>query len=765
MSSPPPENFLNGTNNSNGSVPPPNQLSRKRKRAPAVAPSPAPSDGASTPAASTPNAPTNESLFSRGDLTGRPILTISRGPVFVPCTDTPNSQFEPYFKTDLASSNRVGFRYVPAGINPPGHATAFRTIESNPTCFRVSWEDRNANIKVTKDGLGLAGRSGYRSARCNAPMKEGKWYMEVKIVHGGGERVQYSGNSDENGGGGGPVKVRREGSHVRLGWGRREASLNTPAGADGYSYGYNDKTGDKTTLGHLRPYGKPFKTGDVIGMYISLPPRRKPNPKDPNDPAHLRRERIPIDLKGQEVFEILEYPQSKEMISLMDLSVKSTQSSSVPSMSGKKSGPATGKPPETATSGSPTKPQQPLRPLPTLGPESKIAFFINGECQGIAFQDLYDYLQLRQPKDKNQKAKEKRKAREGVKEHRQNPFDDGWLGYYPFISLFNEGAVRINPGPDFEYLPPPDIDALLEGRDPLAPPTKKPKLDSNGSAPTQDGVEEGEVDIKTTRTWRPACERYAEFMQEQWELDAIEEEEAKVELTKWHEATKREEEKAEQRKQKRREADARRRAKKAAEAEAKKREAMELPPKEEVGTATPNQLGVPGVVSALGGAGYTSSAYPSPSPLRYSTAAYDLDREIEAAALESGRSSAIPRDRSATSEPQEPSQYQTPEEGMVQDQGHDQGEEEKPEQGDVGIRVELAEGHSPAPTAASYVGHGGSEYASDFPEEEREQEEASEAYGDAGEGEEEEEAEADEGRIRPRVQYVREEEEEEEEDH
>ncbi|KAI6150304.1 hypothetical protein BKA82DRAFT_4338154 [Pisolithus tinctorius] len=46
------------------------------------------------------------------------------------------------------------------------------------------------------------------------------------------------------------------------------------------------------------------------------------------------------------------------------------------------------------------------------------------------------------------------------------------------------------------------------------------------------------------RTWRPICERYPEFMQEQWDLDAREEEEAKVEI-----ALKAERQKAEAAKQ------------------------------------------------------------------------------------------------------------------------------------------------------------------------------------------------------------------------
>ncbi|RDB24283.1 Set1 complex component ash2 [Hypsizygus marmoreus] len=510
-SPPPPEQYTDDVLvQENLSVPVPTQLStllhqqgRKRKRAPVAASSPAPSDPGSASGNPT------ELISSRADLSSRPQLSISRGPVFVP-----TAEGSEYYKTDLIGVNRVGFRYVPAGINPPGYTQPCRTIESNPTTFRVSWEDRSPFITVTKDGLGLQGGTGFRSARCNAPIVEGRWYMEVKVVHGGGEHL---------------VDGRREGSHVRLGWGRREAPLNGPVGLDGYSYGYRDKTGDKVTLSRPRPYGRPFGTGDVIGMYISLPPRREANKKDPLDPAHIKRERIPIDLKGQEVFEILEYPQSKEMTSLMDYSGKSTNFSSVPSAP-KKS--AAGKLPERGGPMNTTKSNAaPLRSLPTLA-DSRIAFFVNGECQGVAFQDIYDYLQLRQS-DTSRKAKEKKRTREGVKEHRENPFNDGTLGYYPFISLFNDACVRLNPGPDFDFPPPPDIDALLTGKPSEA----------------------------TERNWRPTCERYSEFMAEQWALDALEEEEARADASRAAAAEKVEAAKRAERNKKRQQAEARKRAK------------------------------------------------------------------------------------------------------------------------------------------------------------------------------------------------------------
>lgn len=411
----------------------------------------------------------------------RPRLTVSRGPAFVALADGAI-----YHLTDQIANNHLGFRYTPAGLAEPGSKIAYRTIESRPPGYvRASWEDRNPFVKVTADGLGLCGEKGYRSARLNVPIREGNWYIEIKVEQGGGEKL--------------PDSATKEGAHVRLGWSRRESLLNCPVGVDGYSYGFMDKNGYKVNLSRPRPYARPFGSGDVIGMYISLPPRRKPKPNDPYDPAIIKRERIAIEFKGQEYWESVEYPQSKEMMALMDSSAnKNKDVTSVPSTN-KKS--ATVKNvPERGRGKKPAPQQAPLQPLPTLR-GSLIAFFINGEPQGIAFQDLYDYLQLRKGPSAR-KDRTRRRAREGLAEHTENPFDDGWLGYYPTISLFNGARVHINAGPDFDFPPPADIEGVLAG-DPDSADTK-------------------------TRTWRPICERYAEFMQEQWDLDAKEEEDAKA---------------------------------------------------------------------------------------------------------------------------------------------------------------------------------------------------------------------------------------------
>jgi COMPASS component BRE2 len=423
--------------------------------------------------------------------------------------------------------NRIGFRYIPAGVCPPGSALPCRTIESLPQSYRVSWEDRSSFVKVTPDGLGLMGERGFRSARCNAPVREGKWYMEVRIEDGGGDRPTHA-----------PDANMRQGSHVRLGWARREAPLNGPVGLDAYSYGYRDSNGDKLYLARPRPYGRSFRGGDVIGMYISLPSRRRPDPHDPHDPAHIRRERIAIEFKGQEYFESLEYAQNKEMTTLMDFSNKSSNTASLPSASSNKKAASTKNLPERGARPRLIPEAPVLRPLPTL-PDSYIAFFVNGECQGIAFEDLFDYLPLRTTPASRKKEKDKKRAREGApREHKENPFDDGTLGYYPFISLFNYARVRLNPGPNFDFAPPPDIDTVLKG-----------------------------IDHTTTQnqTWRPICERYSEYMKEQWNLDEQEEEQAKLDAGKKAQVEKVEAQRKAQREKSRKQNDARKKAKKNAE--------------------------------------------------------------------------------------------------------------------------------------------------------------------------------------------------------
>jgi COMPASS component BRE2 len=278
----------------------------------------------------------------------------------------------------------------------------------------------------------------------------------------------------------------------------------------------------------------------------------------------LRRERIAIEFKGQEYFESVEYPQSKEMISLMDVNAnKAKATSSVPT-STKKSATVKNLPERGRGAKPAAEEAAPVQELPTLH-GSQIVFFVNGKCQGVAFQDLYDYLQLR-TKPSSKKTQNKRKPREGMLEHTENPFDDGWLGYYPFISLFNGAEVSLNTGPNFDFPPPPDIDAFL----------------ANDMQP---------VDTKV-QTWRPVCERYSEFMAEQWAMDAQEEAAAQAVIVmqaKEDEA----ERKAALRREKKRISEQKRRQRKAEEVKASKlKEKMEREgmPFDAIGAASAGDL-------------------------------------------------------------------------------------------------------------------------------------------------------------------------------
>ncbi|KAG8906252.1 hypothetical protein FRB99_007314 [Tulasnella sp. 403] len=418
--------------------------------------------------------------------------TVAKIPVFVPPADG-----LPYYNTMDVPMNRQGFRYTPAGPSPPGCVLSHRTVESQPPGYvRVSWEDRSPYVRVTQDGLGILGDKGFRSVRLNVPVKEGKWYMEVKIEKGGGDRTGQD---------------RAQGAHVRLGWGRREAPLNGPAGMDGYSYAYRDKSGEKVTLARPKAYGKPFGTGDVIGLYISLPPRRRPSEKDLSDPAWIVRKRIAINYKNQLYFESMDYAQSKEMMSLMefkkpsaapskkDASMRDSQSDKTSAASRRR---------KSKPMPMPDAPQ--LRPIPTLGEESCIAFFVNGECQGPAFTDLYDFLQLKASTKKD--VRTRRNLPLYLRE-RENHFDDGSLGYYPFLSVFNDARIAINTGPDFVFPPPPDIDAIL-----------RPKPDEPASETSLNG------DSSQARKWRPLCERYNEYMAEEYAQDELDEAEAQRSL-------------------------------------------------------------------------------------------------------------------------------------------------------------------------------------------------------------------------------------------
>lgn len=373
----------------------------------------------------------------------------------------------------------------------------------------------------------------------------------------------------------------KDGPHIRLGWGRREAPLNAPAGFDGYSYAYRDKTGDKVTLSRPLPYGKPYKAGDVVGMYIKLPKEREP--EDSNDPANIKRERIPIRWRNQLYFESLEYPKTREMEQLYERSIKGNSlkeaykgiegtgvfepydpthafsavegvngtSTSTSTSGGGGGGSGSAKVKNRKNPGTTSKPSGPitpsLRPIPTL-PGSKIGFFVNGEPQGIAFRDIFDYRPLRvkgftnlnpsfstnstklSVKSRKQPDSKKLEPLEPVinVKPRENVFDDGALGYFPFVSSYGGARARLINGENgFRFPPPDDIEGVLEGVTPRS---------DFGSVTKRN---EEEVEGGGERKWKGLWQRFEEHLSEMWKYDLLDEAKAQAVANKQAEEKKR----------------------------------------------------------------------------------------------------------------------------------------------------------------------------------------------------------------------------------
>ena len=461
------------------------------------------------------------------------------------------------FNTINFAVNRNGWRYTAAGpASQHLPQTLFKTLETRPANVHWCWSDRSPFTKISADADIISTEKGFRSARTNIGVRQGEWYAEIEILPP--EQLVPGVGAP------GPIPApMKDGAHIRLGWGRREAPLNAPVGFDGYSYAYRDKTGDKVTLSRPLPYGKPFSAGDVVGMYIKLPPHRPP--QDENDPANIKRERIAIRYKGQLYFESLEYPRTREMEQLMERSRKGNsieealkgiegtgvfepQDAADASLSaadgangtagpvsgssgGNGGGSGSAKVKNRKNPGTKDKPSGPsipsLRPVPRLE-GSKIGFFVNGEPQGIAFRDLFDFRPLRvkgftglkpapPPKTTSARPTKQDAAKKGeavepsinVKQ-RENVFDDGALGYFPFVSSYGGARAKLITGETgFRFPPPDDIEAALES---VTASSSYVKPESEGEG----------------RRWRPLSERFEEHLAEMWTYDLQDEARAQV---------------------------------------------------------------------------------------------------------------------------------------------------------------------------------------------------------------------------------------------
>ena len=382
---------------------------------------------------------------------------VAPAPLWVPVPGVPDASLG---NTPNVPMNKNGWRYTAAG--PAAHVlpqTVFRTLEIAPPCAHWSWQDRSAYTRISSDASIVGADKGFRSARTNIGVRHDAWYVEIEILPPDASSA--------------PAAPMRDGPHARVGWGRREAALNAPVGLDAYSYGMRDQTGGRVTLSRPQPFAeRAFGVNDIVGLYIRLPPRSAPVP--PGSEPTVRRKQVPIRYKGQLYFESLEYPPTKDMEAIMDQSRRGAPSGSAEHGEHEHALDA-GVPNGTAAGtrrGAPTTtkaPTAPPPPPPTLD-DSCIGFVVNGEPQGIAFTDLYDYRPRRaQAAPRREKKKHAANDETVITAHsdvstvlksRANPFDDGALGYFPMVSLYGGARARIIPD-HFRYPPPADLEDAL----------------------------------------------------------------------------------------------------------------------------------------------------------------------------------------------------------------------------------------------------------------------------------------------------------------
>jgi COMPASS component BRE2 len=308
----------------------------------------------------------------------------------------------------------------------------YRGTEPEPYGPHMSFEDSAGHVYFDKSARQVTTDKGFRMARANVAVREGRWYWECKITKG--VRPPKDGESKPEGG-----------QHVRMGWARREASLDAPVGFDAYSYGIRDVAGEKVHMSRPKeffPAGEGIREGDVIGLEIQLPSEHlhrkimtgQYNPvvdqtdEEPPPTAEGRnivRDRVPIRFKAHTYFERIEYHPVKELEDLMN---------------------------PTGLGSGPSEAPGPNHPSPSLRtlPNSCIRVYKNGVLMGVPFENLLGFL------PPSSRPQTQVGAREGL--------DDGMLGYYPAVSVFRGGAVEVNFGPDFWY-PPPAEPAADDGPD------------------------------------------------------------------------------------------------------------------------------------------------------------------------------------------------------------------------------------------------------------------------------------------------------------
>ncbi|TVY22504.1 Set1 complex component ash2 [Lachnellula hyalina] len=400
-----------------------------------------------------------------------------RGPIFIPAhtKNAPDGTEIQFQETTDHVYNKKNFHYTHCIADPAFPSSLYyRQTETEPFGPRLNFEDTSTHMFLDEGAHHITTNKGFRMAKGNVGVRSGRWYWECKITSGIPKRKHSTSN----------LNTESANGHVRMGWARREATLDAPVGFDAYSYGLRDAQGQKVFMSRPKdffPPGQDIQEGDVIGLEINLPSEalhRKVveghyNPAvdlaDDEAPlietSDIIRDRVPIRFKAHLYFEQIEYSPTKELEELMN-------PSPIISSAGGLGG-----------AGQEPGPTHTIPSLRTL-PHSSIKIYKNGELIGTPFTDLLAFL------PPASKPLAQVGARDGL--------DDGMLGYYPAVSVFRGGAAEVNFGPHFWYPPPgfeDDDEVDMIGSDQPPPSSKSGRLRAVGERYDEQIVEDIVYDI------------------------------------------------------------------------------------------------------------------------------------------------------------------------------------------------------------------------------------------------------------------------------
>ncbi|VDL89606.1 unnamed protein product [Schistocephalus solidus] len=269
--------------------------------------------------------------------------------------------------------NKEGYRYIL--VEPDPHAVGRQLWdESEHTAgkpipgyfYRVchcpkvvlSLNDRAHQLKLHESQLTVTGEKGYSMVRATHSVHTGTWYFEATIID------------------------QPEGSATRIGWSQMLGNLQAPCGYDKFSYSWRSRLGTVFHQSRGKHYAETgYGKGDVIGCLICLP--KHAGPIDNIVPP-----RLPVSTStstgsggasrkgGGDTAAVKKSSTSPPEVPLLNFLPETYKDRPLIKFRNYY---------YFEEKDDPQAVEKKLRPLTG----SKIVFYRNGECMGVAFSDIY----------------------------------------------------------------------------------------------------------------------------------------------------------------------------------------------------------------------------------------------------------------------------------------------------------------------------------------------------------------------------------------